>query len=208
MALRAVLAVLGILLLMGPRPAEGQGQASRFTWPHPLYANSPQYAPHGLPLGNPYSPYFRPYGVDRGFAYEGSGTLYRTLCVRLCDGYYFPISYATSQSGFGRDADTCHAACGGNARLFTYPNPGGAVETMLDLTGRAYSVLPNAFRYRKELVGGCSCQRQRGQEAEAASPAPSASTGWSPPAEQGAPMLEPTRDESRAVARPDPIVRW
>ena len=27
-------------------------------------------------------------------------TTYRTLCVRMCDGFYFPISYATSSSQF------------------------------------------------------------------------------------------------------------
>src|SRR6266540_3435428 len=29
---------------------------------------------------------------------------YRTLCVRTCDGYYFPISYATNRSHFKTDA--------------------------------------------------------------------------------------------------------
>ena len=34
-------------------------------------------------------------------------TTYRTLCVRTCDGYYFPMSYATKRSRFKTDAAVC-----------------------------------------------------------------------------------------------------
>jgi hypothetical protein len=57
--------------------------------------------------------------------------------VRLCDGYYFPISFSTMRSEFARDADKCAASCGSEARLFYHPNPGGDVEDMVDLTGSA-----------------------------------------------------------------------
>ena len=83
---------------------------------------------------------------------------YRTLCVRLCDGFYFPISFATRGDGLARDAEQCTASCGLEARLFYHPNPGGSVEGMTDLLGRAYSALPTAFTYRKTLVTGCSCR--------------------------------------------------
>jgi Protein of unknown function (DUF2865) len=83
---------------------------------------------------------------------------YRTLCVRLCDGFYFPISFATRGNGLARDAEQCTASCGLEARLFYHPNPGGSVEGMTDLLGRAYSALPTAFTYRKTLVTGCSCR--------------------------------------------------
>jgi hypothetical protein len=95
------------------------------------------------------------------------GTTYRTLCVRLCDGYYFPISAAAPGGSLSRDADRCSASCGAEARLFYHPNPGGSAETMVDLTGMAYSALPNAFRYRRMLVEGCSCRPQPWSEAEA-----------------------------------------
>jgi Protein of unknown function (DUF2865) len=85
--------------------------------------------------------------------------LYRTLCVRLCDGYYFPISFSTPASGFARDTVRCTASCGRQARLFYHANPGGSVETMMDLAGRPYSALPAAFKYRATLVSGCGCHR-------------------------------------------------
>ena len=96
---------------------------------------------------------------QRGEAAEEDTGRYRTLCVRLCDGYYFPISFSTHASGFARDAAQCTASCGQQARLFYHANPGGSVETMMDLAGRPYSALPAAFKYRAALVSGCGCQR-------------------------------------------------
>jgi hypothetical protein len=93
---------------------------------------------------------------------------YRTLCVRMCDGFYFPISTATSSTNFTRDADKCSASCGGDARLFYHPSSGADIEGMLDMTGRAYGSYPIAFKYRKKLVQGCQCRPQPWTEAELA----------------------------------------
>ena len=38
---------------------------------------------------------------------EAQGGSVRTVCVRTCDGYYFPISYATNASRFAQDEKTC-----------------------------------------------------------------------------------------------------
>src|SRR5215470_10895889 len=46
-------------------------------------------------------------GVDLG---SMSGT-YRTVCVRTCDGGYFPVSFATVQARFPDDEKTCKALC-------------------------------------------------------------------------------------------------
>jgi hypothetical protein len=87
----------------------------------------------------------------------GYGT-YRTLCVRTCDGYYFPISFSTVPSQFGTDAATCQAMCpGAEAQLYTYRNPGGDVSQMVSLSGQPYSALPTAFRYRSIYDKACTC---------------------------------------------------
>ena len=63
------------------------------------------------------------YGINH--AYSAYGT-FRTVCVRTCDGYYFPISYATTSEQFPADARTCTAMCpGADVRLYSYANPGG-----------------------------------------------------------------------------------
>jgi hypothetical protein len=83
---------------------------------------------------------------------------YRTMCVRLCDGYYFPISFSATRDRLARDAKTCESSCGGQARLFIYRNPGGDVEDMVDLRGQPYRQLSTAFLYRTEYVPACRCK--------------------------------------------------
>lgn len=50
---------------------------------------------------------------------QSYGNTYRTVCVRLCDGYYWPMSYATSADNLGRDRQKCSSSCGSPARLIT-----------------------------------------------------------------------------------------
>jgi hypothetical protein len=84
---------------------------------------------------------------------------YRTLCVRLCDGYYFPVSFSTLPNHFQRDADQCQSQCAAPAELFYHQNPGGAVEQMVSaISQQPYTNLKSAWRYRKEFVQGCSCK--------------------------------------------------
>src|SRR5262245_49985282 len=75
-----------------------------------------------------------------GAAYSAGGT-FRTLCVRLCDGYYWPISFTTTNASFARDSAACEKSCGSPARLFVYKNPGGDPDDMEDLRGRPYKLL-------------------------------------------------------------------
>lgn len=85
-------------------------------------------------------------------------TTHRTLCVRLCDGYYFPMSFATTTNRFSTDEATCQSKCAAPAKLFTYPNPGGNPQQMYSITGAPYGDLKNAWRFKKEFVRGCSCK--------------------------------------------------
>lgn len=85
---------------------------------------------------------------------------YRTLCVRLCDGYYFPVSFSTLPNHFQRDAEVCQSKCAAPAELYYHQNPGGAVEQMVSAaTQQPYTSLRTAFRYRKEYIQGCSCKQ-------------------------------------------------
>ena len=87
-----------------------------------------------------------------------SGGVFRTLCVRVCDGYYFPISFATTSSNFATDEAICQASNPQtDMRLFVHLNPSETPHEMTDLAGTPYTSLPNAFRYRHELVGNDIC---------------------------------------------------
>jgi Protein of unknown function (DUF2865) len=94
---------------------------------------------------------------DNGGYEEDYGT-YRTLCVRLCDGFYFPISDGVRRERLYSDSHQCSQRCDGEARLFYYPTTGGSPETMVDLAGHRYADLGNAFGYRKALVDACTCK--------------------------------------------------
>lgn len=84
---------------------------------------------------------------------------YRTICVRACDGYYYPVNYSAVPNQFSADASQCQSQCAAPAELYVYRNPGEEVQQAVSLSGKAYSQLPNAFKYRKEFVKGCSCKQ-------------------------------------------------
>ena len=77
----------------------------------------------------------------------GGGQAY---CVRTCDGRYFPISASDGQSR----AASCNSFCPASETKVVY---GSNIDNAATETGKPYSELPNAFRYRSELVAGCTC---------------------------------------------------
>ena len=115
-----------------------------------------------------------------GSEFAGSG--YRTLCMRTCDGYYFPISFSTSRSRFKIDEAVCQSMYGGSAaELFVHYN-GSPSDTAVSLKGEPMMSSPNAFAFRHFFSESCQGQLQRGlanlgeaflarvAEAEASSP--------------------------------------
>ena len=79
--------------------------------------------------------------------YSGGSQAY---CVRSCDGRYFPISAAGNQS----KAASCNSFCPASETRVVY---GSGIDNAVTESGKPYSELPNAFRYRNELVAGCTC---------------------------------------------------
>jgi hypothetical protein len=80
-------------------------------------------------------------------AYTGG----QAYCVRTCDGRYFPI--AASDGGQSRAA-SCNSFCPASETKVVY---GSNIDSAATEAGKPYSELPNAFRYRNELVSGCTC---------------------------------------------------
>jgi len=87
------------------------------------------------------------------------GGTYRTMCVRTCDGYFFPVSFATTRTRFKADARACASRCrAAPARLYYYPNPGGEIKDMVSYKGgEKYSKLKRAFLFTKRFVADCRC---------------------------------------------------
>jgi hypothetical protein len=74
----------------------------------------------------------------------------QAYCVRTCDGRYFPISATDGQSR----AASCNNFCPASETKIVY---GSGIDHAATENGKLYSELPNAFRYRTELVAGCTC---------------------------------------------------
>ena len=85
------------------------------------------------------------------------GKTHRTMCVRLCDGYFFPISFATTSDRFDDDQNACERSCSSPAKLYVYRNPGQEPEDMVDLRGQPYNKLSTAFQFRQKFDAVCKC---------------------------------------------------
>jgi Protein of unknown function (DUF2865) len=84
---------------------------------------------------------------------------FRTVCVRSCDGAYFPVSFATVPARFPDDDKTCKQLCpAAEATLYSYRNPGEDMNQAVSVNGQPYSALPNAFKFRSEFNPSCSCK--------------------------------------------------
>jgi hypothetical protein len=122
----------------------------------PQYANALQQQGPGNFLNNLFgnnSP-----GAPPGDVGPQSGT-YRTVCVRTCDGAYFPISFATVPGRFPDDEKTCKALCpAAEANLYAYRNPGEDMNQAVSTSGQPYTSSPNAFRFRQEFNPSCACK--------------------------------------------------
>ncbi len=100
----------------------------------------------------------------------GPGGTFRTLCVRTCDGYYFPVSFSTTSSHFGDDEKSCSAMCpGAETKLYYHSIPDQEPEQMISLAQEPYTSMPTAFKYRIDGIGstpGCTCQAQQSTAVE------------------------------------------
>ena len=105
------------------------------------------------------------------------GETYQTMCVRTCDGYFFPISYASTVGDFDRDQKNCETSCPGTEmQVFFGPSgidePADMVSTE---TGRFYTELPTAFLHQQTDVPepvGCGCNPKKDFEVIAGTPPP------------------------------------
>jgi hypothetical protein len=98
-------------------------------------------------------------GVPPGVDPSAMSGAYRTVCVRTCDGGYFPISFSTPPARFADDERSCKALCPATeAELYAYRNPGEDINQAVSINGAPYTALPNAFKFRTEFNPSCACR--------------------------------------------------
>jgi hypothetical protein len=83
----------------------------------------------------------------------------RLVCVRSCDGFFFPLS--TAPGGRQSADEMCLALCpGAEATAFSMSGSDDALSRAVSLHGKPYTSLPNAFRYQKAFDESCSCKKE------------------------------------------------
>lgn len=95
--------------------------------------------------------------ADQALQEQMSGS-YRTMCVRTCDGFFFPISFQASRGRLRTDANVCSALCPGTETRLYYHGTGQEAEQAIAAdSGEPITKLANAFVYRTRVVPGCAC---------------------------------------------------
>jgi hypothetical protein len=84
----------------------------------------------------------------------------RTVCVRLCDGYSFPVGALDGRRDIGAHEAICSGLCPG-APTELYVLGSGATDISEALSARrnrAYAALPVALRFSSKREKTCSCR--------------------------------------------------
>ncbi|WP_349368375.1 DUF2865 domain-containing protein [Salinarimonas sp.] len=83
----------------------------------------------------------------------------RTYCVRMCDGYYFPVGDLAARRDLPLHDLACNAGCpGAPTKLFVLPPGAEEIEEAKAADGMRYADLPMAQAYTTAIDGTCSCQ--------------------------------------------------
>lgn len=109
----------------------------------------PRHQPYvRMPFADDNGRVYSPRGESRSRSYGGGGS--QAYCVRTCDGRYFPVTASDNASR----AASCSKLCPASETKVYY---GSTIDDATADNGKSYSDLPNAFKYRNELVSGCTC---------------------------------------------------
>src|SRR6202158_1505819 len=134
---------LGVAAALGVLPLPPAAQAQYFF--SALFGMFAGGRPQAPAIRLPFAGEGNPFAPPRVGYYGGA----QAYCVRTCDGRYFPISASDSQSR----AASCNSFCPASETRVVY---GSNIDNAATEGGKPYSELPNAFRYRNELVAGCT----------------------------------------------------
>lgn len=88
----------------------------------------------------------------------------RSMCVRLCDGFAFPVGAYHGEDDRAAHEATCRSECPGAATaLYIVPSGSDSMDDAVRVgTDKNYSELPYAFHYTTVLSSSCSCHPQEG----------------------------------------------
>lgn len=91
----------------------------------------------------------------------------RSICVRLCDGFFFPVGDLRDENDIAGHEAACASQCPG-APTKLYMEPGGTdkIDDAYSARGhKPYSALPVAYRHASATGDFCSCHAATAQPA-------------------------------------------
>jgi Protein of unknown function (DUF2865) len=105
-----------------------------------------------------------PRETQEGQSGEGSGINAHAggyaVCVRSCDGSFFPVSYSGAGSRSDSLEEVCRSLCpNANVELYSF-GFGGTINTAVSSAGEPYVNSPNALKYLQSYDPACSCRRK------------------------------------------------
>jgi hypothetical protein len=89
------------------------------------------------------------------------------VCVRACDGSFFPVSFFGAASGSDTLEQVCRSLCpNADVALYSFPF-GGTIGEAVSSTGVPYAHLPNSGKFEQTYDRSCSCRAPGQSWAEA-----------------------------------------
>jgi hypothetical protein len=82
----------------------------------------------------------------------------KAVCVRTCDGGFFPLATASRRLGSEGMAEMCQALCPNvETKLYTY-YASADIDQAVAIDGTPYKALPNALKFRTKVDAACTCK--------------------------------------------------
>lgn len=91
---------------------------------------------------------------------------HRAVCVRLCDGAFFPMTSSPRPGAQLGQEELCQMQCPG-AEVALYRMRDDQIENAVSMDGASYTALPNALRFRQRFDAACTCRPRNGSWAQA-----------------------------------------
>jgi|GEM_PF-244994 len=82
----------------------------------------------------------------------------QAVCVKSCDGSFFPLNYSARRGNLDTLADLCKALCPNTETELYTRAPAGEIQTAVSTDGSPYMDLPNALKYQKSFNPSCTCR--------------------------------------------------
>lgn len=80
------------------------------------------------------------------------------VCVKSCDGSFFPVSYSAHRGNLDELNDLCHALCPNSEVTLYTRSLYRDMKSAVSISGEPYRDMHNAFKFEKAVEPSCACK--------------------------------------------------